>query len=76
MGWGGYDGYTAYRDRTPRYECRNCKLRLIPPLPKSCPQCGRVWTMTQPLEHAPKRYREDQRNRVGWTPPSPHQSRQ
>ena len=66
MGYGGYDGFTAMRDRLPQYECKNCRKRLTPPVPKHCPQCGIRWGV--PIEHAPRIYRKDQRNCVGWTP--------
>ena len=62
----GYDGYTEAANRLPQWECLNCKFRALPPRPVHCPQCG--YETKTAMEHAPVIWREDIRNRVGWTP--------
>ena len=61
----GYDGFTAAKDRLPQWECGNCRARGTPPRPSRCPQCGR--NTAKAAEQAPRIWREDVKNRVGWT---------
>lgn len=68
MGWGGFDGYANAAQRLPKWKCQNCMLLAFPPRPLTCPQCG--YDTKRAKEIPPEIWREDTRNRVGWSPPS------